>query len=294
VGGASHAPDWSAVSAPEEIAASLLSAPARANPLLWQAVATQGYGPPFDDLLLALWPDVPEANGLVLERARHAQLLPPAWRAAALGRALGVLSGHALAAADLVVALDDADALAALDEALLTRWPDPEAARVIARRLDPDVTVRIGRPPGAAWRLRALDKARAALVGPEVARAAALVFSAGTAEDARRALDAALDAWPRRVPAELMIRHLADGSEAWRQRARAKSDRVVASWGRHAPEVTSDDVARAAQLLFELDHAAPCPRLLELKTLAALDRGYYLKLPARCPAPAPPRREERR
>jgi hypothetical protein len=276
-------PSSPGIEPPEAIAARAMAAPdAAQNELLWRVVAEQPYGPPLDEAVLARWPDSAEATSLTLERARHASLLRPEWRRAALARALDELGRKPVAAADLVTALGDPAALSALDDALLARWPAPDAAAEIARRLDP--ASRGDRPPpSAAWRTRALQKSHDALQGPEVARAVALTLLVGNDADRAAALDAELDAWPARVPEEVLERHVAIASAPWREHAQKKALALVERWKRHAPGVAPLEAARAAELLSSTARDdAPCARLAELKETAALDPGWYVKLPPRC------------
>ncbi len=137
---AAGALDFSSLPSAEELAIAILRDP-REGPSASMLLTLQDVppGPPFDEELLAMWPDDPRVHGLVTARVRPDSGARPAYREAVVAKAMAGLRdrpGHAALEADVVAqSTRDPAALRALDEALVALFPRDDAAEALRVRL---------------------------------------------------------------------------------------------------------------------------------------------------------------
>lgn len=123
----------------QSIALEILASPqerARAN-ALWRALEVMPPGPPWDEAMLAIWPEDEHTQPMMERRAHpHAGGLP-AFRAKLLEKALGLITPHGAyvgRAADVIRKSEDAQALRALDAKLLELYPETAVDRTLVER----------------------------------------------------------------------------------------------------------------------------------------------------------------
>jgi hypothetical protein len=136
---AASALDFSELPSSQAIALAMLASPserARAN-ALWRALEVMPPGPPWDEAMLAIWPEDAHTQPMMERRARPHAGGTAAFRAKLLEKALACLvphGAHITEAADVISKSEDAQALRTLDAKLLELYPQTAVDRTLARR----------------------------------------------------------------------------------------------------------------------------------------------------------------
>jgi len=271
---------WDRYPPPEQIAMTEMREercrPEKECGLLWSAVESQAPGAPIDDVLLEVWPAAERSRAIAVARAQPSANASPAWRRAAGDKALGALQASETrrSAFDLLIALEDPQALASLDRRLLELWKQEgeedshQAFTMLESRLSPEPKKKRGPPMATPERALVVAAARELIRKQKRTRdCGELIVLAGGPEDAAWMDEILLEVWP--YNAEICL--LCDGSQEI-------LDKRVGGWGPPVkPEWRERATDKAAQVASKHEFTAKACRLLlaidtDRAVAAALDR----------------------
>lgn len=233
---------------PEQIARDVITDPEREYgrdwTLPWKAVSQQPASSRWDEMVIGVWPQAAPSHeilaGWVEEGPgeRTDRILDRAVKKVVQGRAAADVEKGC----DLILRSGDADATAAMDDALLTHWPQGYIHDLILERLAPPTPDTTTVEPTGAFREQAATRAGEEIrQGKRIAQACQLMMATSLDDAVSRALTALVTRWP--------------GSDA--------AHRFIMDHLDQAPQGFLDELDAAARAHMEDPDAEPSRRVRE-------------------------------